>query len=85
MTQSVSDVYRYIVRELAPSVHKPDVAALSIVCELINVPGEPSAGGTITLHLHDGTTPEEAQAMASTLQAKVKALCHVQSDESTAV
>jgi hypothetical protein len=78
MTQPLSDVYRYIVKELAPSAHKPEEPALSIVCEPINVAGEPSASGTITLHLHDGTTQAEAQEMASILQAKVKALCHVQ-------
>ena len=78
MTQPLSGVYRYIVKELAPSAHKPEEPALSIVCEPINVAGEPSASGTITLHLHDGTTQAEAQEMASTLQAKVKALCHVQ-------
>ncbi len=78
MTQPLSDVYRYIVKELAPSAHKPDEPALSIVCEPIKVPGEPNTSNTITLHLHDGTTQAEAQAIASTLQAKVKALCHVQ-------
>jgi hypothetical protein len=78
MTQPLSDVYRYIVKELAPSEHKPDEPALSIVCEPLSVPGETSNSGTITLHLQDGTTPAEAQAMANTLQRKVKALCHVQ-------
>lgn len=77
MTQPLSDVYRYIVKELAPGAHHPDEPALSIVCEPISVSGEPSAGGTITLHLQDGTTPAEAQAIASSLQAKVKALCQV--------
>lgn len=78
MTQPLSDVYRYIVKELAPSSHNLDEPALSIVCEPLSVPGKPSNSGTITLHLQDGTTPAEAQAMASTLQSKVKALCHVQ-------
>jgi len=68
MTQPLSDVYRYIVKELAPSAHKPDEPALSIVCEPISVSGEPSASGNITLHLPDGTTPAEAQAIASSLQ-----------------
>lgn len=77
MTQPLSDVYRYIVKELAPGVHHPDELALSIVCEPISVAGEPSAGGNITQHLQDGTTPAEAQAIASSLQAKVKALCQV--------
>jgi hypothetical protein len=75
MNQPLSDVYRYIVKELAPSVHKPDEPALIIVCEPFS---EPGTSNTITLHLQDGTTPAEAQAMASTLQAKVKALCYVQ-------
>lgn len=78
MPQPLSDVYRYIVKELVPSARKPDEPALSIVCEPMNVPGEPSVTGTITLQLHDGTTQAEAQEMVSTLQAKVKALCHVQ-------
>jgi hypothetical protein len=85
MTQPRSDVYRYIVKELAPSPHKPDEPALTIICEPIKVPGEPITSNTITLHLQDGTTPAEAQAMASTLQTKVKALCYVQAAADGAV
>ncbi len=83
MTQPLSDVYRYIVKELAPSAHKPDEPSLTIVCEPLGVPGKSSKSGTLTLHLQDGTTPAEAQVIAHTLQSKVKAVCHVQAPTDT--
>lgn len=75
MTQPHSDVYRYIVKELKPSAHKPDEASLSIVCEPVNAPGHQS---TVTLHLEAGTTLAEAQEIAATLHSKVKGLFHTQ-------
>lgn len=77
MTQPLSAVYQYIVRELEPTEHALDEAPVSIVCEPVKVPGSPSAHGRITMHLGAGTTLEEAQAIASTLQAKVKGLFHL--------
>ncbi|QCY11565.1 hypothetical protein [Pseudomonas sp. MPC6] len=84
MTQPKSAVYQYIVRELAPTEHALDEAPVSIVCEPVNVPGSPSAHGRITMHLEAGTTLEEAQAIAKTLQSKVKGLFHLKAsaDES---
>jgi hypothetical protein len=78
MNQPYSDVYRYIVRELAPTAHKPDELPLSIVCEPLSVPGKANTGRKITLHLQAGTTAAEAQSIADTLQAKVKELSHAQ-------
>jgi len=34
--------------------------------------------GAISMRLVAGTTPEEARAIASTLQVKVKGLCHLE-------
>ena len=78
MPKPKSAVYDYIVREVAPTDHEPDEAPLNIVCEPLSLPGEASAGGTITMRLKAGTTPEEARAIASTLQARVKGLCHLE-------
>jgi hypothetical protein len=78
MTQPQSAVYRYIVKELAPTAQQPNETPLSIVCEPISVAGAPSHHGTVTLHLDAGTTPAEAEQIANTLQTKVKALFHVQ-------
>ncbi|WP_339079301.1 hypothetical protein [Pseudomonas sp. TMP9] len=75
MNQPYSDVYRYIVKELTPTAHKPDEVSLSIVCEPVNAPGHQS---TVTLHLEPGTTMAEAQEIADTLQSKVKGLFHTQ-------
>ncbi len=73
-----SAIYDYIVRELAPTDHEPDAAPITIVCVPHGVPGGASARGTITMRLNAGTTSEEARAIASTLQARVKGLCHLE-------
>jgi len=78
MPKPVSALYAYIVRELAPTDHEPDEAPINIVCEPLSVPGGAVAQGTITMRLKAGTTPEEARAIASTLQAKVKGLCQLE-------
>jgi len=46
---------------------------------------DPGGCGTITMRLQAGTTAEEARAIASTLQARVKGLCHLEAsgDEAT--
>ncbi|KAF2406643.1 hypothetical protein SAMN04490179_4479 [Pseudomonas antarctica] len=77
MTPPLSAVYQYIVRELAPTEHAPDEAPVSIVCEPLNATASPPAQGSIILHLEKGTTLEEAQAIAKTLQTKVKGLFHL--------
>ena len=77
MPKPSSAIYDYIVRELAPTDHEPDEASIAIVCEPLGVPGGASARGTITMRLNAGTTPEEARAIASTLQARPKELCHL--------
>ena len=84
MSQPISAVYQYIVRELAPTEHALDEAPISIVCEPVKVPGGSSAHGRIIMHLETGTTLEEAQAIAKTLQTKVKELFHLKAsaDES---
>lgn len=76
-----SAVYDYIVRELAPTEHEPDEAPLTIVCEPVTGSGGASARGTLSLRLKAGTTPEEARAIASTLQARVKGFCHLQASD----
>jgi hypothetical protein len=73
-----SAIYDYIVKELAPTEHEPDEAPITIVCEPHSVPGGASTRGTISMRLKAGTTPEEARAIASTLQARVKGLCHLE-------
>ena len=73
-----SAIYDYIVRELAPTDHEPDEAPITIVCEPLNVPAGSSVHGTMSMRLKAGTTPEEARAIASTLQARVKGLCHLE-------
>ncbi len=78
MPKQNSDVYDYIVRELAPTDHWPDEAPVTIVCEPLAVPGGQRARGTITMRLKAGTTPDEARAIASTLQTSVKGLCHLE-------
>ncbi|QAY86135.1 hypothetical protein [Pseudomonas arsenicoxydans] len=77
MTQPLSAVYQYIVRELAPTEHALDEAPVSIVCEPVMAPGNPTTHGRITMHLEAGTTLEEARAIAKTLQTKVKGLFHL--------
>ncbi len=83
MPMSSSAIYNYIVRELAPSEHEPDEAPITIVCEPLDVPGSSGARGAMSMRLKAGTTPEEARAIASTLQARVKGLCQLEasSDE----
>lgn len=78
MSKPKSAIYNYIVRELAPTEHEPDEAPITIVCEPLGVPGGASGCGAITLRLKAGTTPEDARAIASTLQARVKGLCHLE-------
>jgi hypothetical protein len=78
MTKPISAIYKYIVRELAPSEHEPDESPITIVCEPLGVPGGSSARGAMSMRLKAGTTPEEARAIASTLQARVKGLCHLE-------
>ena len=79
MNKPYSAIYQYIVRELAPTEHEPDEAPITIVCEPLSVSGASNALGTISMRLKAGTTPEEARAIASTLQARVKGLCHLES------
>ncbi|MFL1492103.1 hypothetical protein [Pseudomonas antarctica] len=81
MTPPLSAVYQYIVRELAPNEHAPDEAPVSIVCEPLNATASPPAQGRIILHLEKGTTLEEAQAIAKTLQTKVKGLFHLKASQ----
>ena len=78
MPKSQSAIYDYIVRELAPTEHEADEAPITVVCEPIGLPGGANTRGTITMHLKAGTTPEEARAIAKTLQGKVKGLCHLE-------
>jgi hypothetical protein len=78
MSPPSTAIYDYIVRELAPTDHEPDEAPIAIVCEpLSRLDGSP-ARGTVSTRLLAGTTPEEVRANASTLQAKVKGLCHLE-------
>lgn len=72
-------IYDYIVRELAPADHEPDEAPITIVCEPLSMLDGSPARGSISMRLMAGTTPEEARAIATTLQAKVKGLCHLES------
>jgi hypothetical protein len=72
-----SPAYQYIVRELAPTEHEPDEAPITIVCEPLSTGDGATPSGAIFMRLMAGTTPDEARAIASTLQAKVKGLCHL--------
>ena len=85
MSKPSSAIYDYIVRELAPTEHESDEAPITIICEPLSVAGGSSARGRISMRLKAGTTPEEARAIASTLQARVKGLCHLEAsgDEAT--
>lgn len=78
MLKPSSAIYDYIVRELAPTEHAPDEAPIAIVCEPLSVLGGTTARGSLSMRLKAGTTPDEARAIASTLQAKVKGLCHLE-------
>ena len=84
MSKPYSTIYQYIVRELAPTEHEPDEAPITIVCEPLGVPGGSSARGAMSMRLKAGTTPEEARAIASTLQARVKGLCHLEASDDEA-
>lgn len=85
MSKPSSAIYDYIVRELAPTEREPDEAPITIICEPLSVAGGSSGRGAISMRLKVGTTPEEARAIASTLQARVKGLCHLEAsgDEAT--
>lgn len=78
MSKPGSAIYDYIVRELAPTEHEPDEAPITIACEPLSLVGDPIARGTTFMRLKAGTTAEEARAIASTLQARVKRLCHLE-------
>lgn len=67
-----------IALELAPSEHGPDEAPITIFCEPLGVPGGAGARGAMAMRLRAGTTPEVARSMASTRQARVKGLCHLE-------
>jgi hypothetical protein len=85
MSKPYSAIYQYIVRELAPTEHEPDEAPITIVCEPLTVAGGSSVRrGKMSMRLKAGTTPEEAQAIASTLRAKVKGLCHLEASDDAA-
>lgn len=82
-----SAIYDHIVRELSPAQHAPDEAPITIVCEPLNLAegAEGAQGaqarGTVSMRLKAGTTPEQARAIASLLQARVKGLCHLESPD----
>jgi hypothetical protein len=78
MSKPSSAIYDYIVRELTPTEHEPDEAPITIVCEPLSVGEGASSRGAISMRLMAGTTPEEARAIASTLQTRVKGLCHLE-------
>jgi hypothetical protein len=81
MSTPSSAIYDYIVRELAHTEHEADEAPITIVCEPLGVPEASRANRTLSMRLKAGTTPEEARAIASTLQAKVKGLCHLEASD----
>ncbi len=78
MSKPSSAIYHYIVRELAPTEHEPDEAPITIVCEPLSVGDRGNPSGAISMRLMAGTTPEEARAIARTLQSRVKGLCHLE-------
>lgn len=73
-----SAIYDYIVRELAHTDHEPDEAPITIVCEPLGEQGKAGSRGTLSMRLKAGTTLDEARAIASTLQARVKGLCQLE-------
>jgi len=85
MLKPSSAIYAYTVRELAPTDHEPDEAPINIICEPLDLHGGSITRGVITMRLKLGTTPEEARAIASTLQAKVKGLCHLEASGNEAI
>lgn len=85
MLKPSSAIYAYTVREMAQTDHEPDEAPINIVCEPLDLHGGSTTRGVITMRLKLGTTPEEARAIASTLQAKVKGLCHLEASGNEAV
>ncbi len=78
MSKPSSAIDRCIVREPAPSDHVPDEAPTTVVCEPLVVPGAARTRGTMSMRRKAGTTPEEARAIASTQQARVKGLRHLE-------
>ena len=84
MMKPSSAIYDYIVRELAPTEHEADEAAIAIVCEPLSLAGGSSPRGRISMRLKAGTTPEEARVIASTLQARVKGLYHLEASDDEA-
>ena len=84
MPMPSSAIYNYIVRELAPSEHEPDEASITIVCEPLGLPGDSGGRGAMSMRLKAGTTLEEARAIASTLQARVKGLCQLEASRDEA-
>ena len=83
MPDSLSAVYHYIVRELSPGEQAPDEAPITIVCEPLGRPDGSTGHATMSMRLKAGTTPEQARAIASTLQASVKGLCQLQATDAT--
>jgi hypothetical protein len=77
-------IYDYILRELAPTEHEEDEAPLTIVCEPLRGSGAPGTDRTFSMRLKAGTTPEEARAIARTLQARVKGVCHLEASDDSA-
>lgn len=85
MPSPTTAIYDYIVRELAPSEHDANEAPITIVCEPFDAPVGSAPSARLSIRLKPGTTLDEAHAMASTLQAKVKGLCQlVASDDAEA-
>lgn len=77
MTTPFSAVYKYIVRELSPAEQHSEEAPITIVCEPSGSSLSEGGRAVTSMRLFPGTTPDEANAIAATLQAKVKRLCHV--------
>lgn len=84
MSSPNSAIYDYIVRELAPTDHGADEAPITIDCEPLSTLDGSTPGGKISMRLMAGTTPEEARAIASTLKARVKGLCHLEASSGDA-
>jgi hypothetical protein len=78
MSKPSSAIYDCIVRALPPTEHAPDEAPITIVCEPLANGEGPGAHGPISMRLNAGTTAEEARVIASTLQARIKRLCHLE-------
>lgn len=83
MPMPSSAVHDHIVREPAPAELEPNETPIAIACEPPGVPDGAGARGTMFIRLKAGTTPEEARAITSMLQARVKGLFQLEasSDE----